>query len=178
LRLMAVVTANFVKRGKIGNAKVKATIRYIQHRPGKDHERLIRPLFGSDGPMQRLEAYQLIDEAPKGTVFFRVVINPDPEKEDRLRDLDMRQVAQMTMQSIEARVRTPVIWAAAVHDDHTDKRHIHALAAVQGRLDKPDLDYLIESTTQACLEQRRERDQVLEKQQGEREQEWEVEWER
>ena len=173
---MAVVTANFVKRGKVGNAKVKATIRYIQHRPGKDHTRLTRTLFGSDGPMQRLEAYQFIDEAPKGTVFFRIVVSPDPEQEDRHRDLDMRQIAQMTMQTIEARVRTPVIWAAVVHDDHTDKRHIHALAAVQGRLDKPDLACLIEATTQACLEQRRERDLVLERQAREREQE-EYEWE-
>jgi hypothetical protein len=172
---MAVVTANFVKRGKIGNEKVKATIRYIQHRPGKDHERLIRTLFNSDGPMQRLEAYQFIDEAPKGTVFFRIVINPDPEKEDRFRDLDMRAIAQTTMLTIEQRVQTPVMWAAAVHDDHTDKRHIHALVAVQGRLERPDLACLIEETTQACLEQRRDRDLQLEKQS--REQEWEeLEW--
>src|SRR5687768_9760637 len=155
---MAVVTANFVKRGTVGNAKVKATIRYIQHRPGKDHERLTRTLFNSDGPMQRLEAYQFIDEAPKGTVFFRIVVSPDPEQEDRHRDLDMRAIAQTTMLTIEQRVQTPVIWAAAVHDDHTDKRHIHALAAIQGRLDKPDLDCLIQATTQACLEQRKERD--------------------
>jgi hypothetical protein len=173
---MAVVTANFVKRGKIGNEKVKATIRYIQHRPGKDHERVIRTLFNSDGPMQRLEAYQFIDEAPKGTVFFRIVINPDPEQEDRLRDLDMRAIAQATMFTIEQRVKTPVMWAAAVHDDHTDKRHIHALAAVQGRLERPDLACLIEETTQACLEQRRERDQYLEKHAREREQEA-YEWE-
>jgi hypothetical protein len=172
---MSVVTANFVKRGKIGNEKVKATIRYIQHRPGKDHERLTRTLFGSDGPMQRFEVYQFIDEAPKGTVFFRFVINPDPVKEDRFRDIDMRAIAQTTMLTIETRVQTPVMWAAAVHDDHTDKRHIHALAAIQGRLERPDLDCLIEETTQACLEQRGERDQYLEKQ--EREQEWEVfEW--
>jgi hypothetical protein len=173
---MAVVTANFVKRGKLGNAKIKATIRYIQHRPGKDHERLTRTLFGSDGPMQRVEAYQFIDEAPKGTVFFRIVINPDPEMEDRHRDLDMRAIAQITMLTIEKRVQTPVIWAAAVHDDHTDKRHIHALAAVQGRLDKPDIASLIEETTQACLKQRGERDLVLERQAAEREQE-EYEWE-
>jgi hypothetical protein len=172
---MAVVTANFVKRGTVGNEKVKATIRYIQHRPGKDHERITRTLFNSDGPMQRLEAYQFIDEAPKGTVFFRIVINPDPEKEDSPRDLDMRQIAQITMQTIEARVRTPVIWVAALHDDHTDKRHIHALAAVQGRLDKPDLACLIEATTQACLEQRQERDRYLERQSREQEQE-EYEW--
>lgn len=172
---MAVVTANFVKRGKVGNEKVKATIRYMQHRPGKDQERVTRTLFGSDGPMQRVEAYQFIDDAPKGTVFFRIVINPDPEKEDRHRDLDMRAIAQITMLTIEKRVQTPVIWTAAVHDDHTDKRHIHALAAVQGRLDKPDIASLIEETTQACLTQRGERDLVLERQAAEREQE-EYEW--
>jgi len=172
---MAVVTANFVKRGKIGNEKVKATIRYIQHRPGKDHERVIRTLFNSDGPTQRPEAYQFIDEAPKGTLFFRFTINPDPVKEDRYRDLDLRAIAQATMLTIEQRVKTPVMWVAAVHDDHTDKRHIHALAAVQGRLERPDLACLIEETTQACLEQRRERDQDREKQS--REQAWEeYEW--
>jgi hypothetical protein len=173
---MAVVTARFVKRGKVGNAKAKDTIRYIQHRPGQNQERVWRPLFGSDGPMQRLEAYAFIDQAPKGTAFFTIIISPDPEHEDRHRDLDMRAITIATMQTIEERVRTPVVWVAAVHDDHTDKRHIHALAAVQGRLEKPDLQRLREATTQACLEQRRERDRALEIQAWERERE-EGEWE-
>jgi REP element-mobilizing transposase RayT len=63
-----------------------------------------------------------------------------------------------------------------VHDDHTDKNHVHALAAVQGRLDKPDLKRLIEVTTTACLEQRRELDKTRERQARQREQgEWEPE---
>ena len=74
----------------------------------------------------------------------------------------MRAITITTMQTIEERVRTPVIWVAAVHDDHTDKRHIHALAAVQGRLEKPDLLCLRDATTQACLAQRRERDLQME----------------
>jgi hypothetical protein len=155
---MAVVTARFVKRGRVGNAKAKDTIRYIQHRPGKEHERVWRPLFGSDGPMRRLEAYEFIDEAPKGTAFFTIIISPDPVGEDRERDLDMRAITQTTMQTIEERIRTPVNWVAAVHDDHTDIRHIHALASVQGRLEKPDLVRLREAATEVCLEQRRERD--------------------
>ena len=61
-----------------------------------------------------------------------------------------------------------MIWVAAVHDDHTDKNHVHALAALQGRLDKPDLDRIREATTQACLEQRRELDRTLERQARER----------
>jgi hypothetical protein len=66
-------------------------------------------------------------------------------------------------------ITTPVVWVAAVHDDHTDKNHVHALAALQGRLDKPDLQRLIAATTHACLEQRRERDRALERQARSRE---------
>jgi hypothetical protein len=173
---MAVVTARFVKRGRVGNAKAKHTIRYIQHRPGQNQERVWRPLFGSDGPMQRLEAYQFIDEAPKGTAFFTIIISPDPVGEDKERDLDMRAITQTTMQTIEERVRTPVIWVAALHDDHTDKRHIHALAAVKGRLEKPDLARLREAATQACREQRWERDRMLEQPTRQQERgEWEPE---
>jgi hypothetical protein len=171
---MAVVKTNYDRRGKVGNAKAKDNVRYIQHRPDKDKERVMRPLFTSDGPMTRLEAYQFIDEAPKGTKFFTIIISPDPEKEDTHKDLDMRALTITTMQTIEEiitsqGITTPVIWVAAVHDDHTDKNHVHALAAIQGRLDKPDLQRLIAATTHACLEQRRERDRALERQARSRE---------
>jgi hypothetical protein len=160
----------------VGNAKAKDNVRYIQHRPGKDKEAVMRPLFTSDGPMTRLEAYQFIDEAPKGTKFFTIIINPDPEKENTHKDLDMRALTITTMQTIEEIVKTPVIWVAAVHDDHTDKNHVHALASVQGGLDKPDLDRIREATTKACIEQRRELDRTLERQARQREQgEWEPE---
>ena len=173
---MAVVKTYYKRRGKVGNAWAKENVRYIQHRPGKDKERVMRPLFTNDGPMTRLEAYQFIDEAPKGTHFYTVIINPDPEREDTYKDLDMRQIAITTMQTISAIVDTPVIWVAAVHDDHTDKNHVHALAALPRRLEKPDLDRIREETTTACLEQRRELDRARERQAREQEQEsWELE---
>ena len=128
----------------------------------------MRPLFTSDGPMTRLEAYQFIDEAPKGTHFYTVIINPDPEKENTHKDLDMRQIAITTMQTIAEIVDTPVIWVAAIHDDHTDNNHVHALAAVNRRLDTPELNQIREVTTQACLEQRQELDRSLSRQERER----------
>src|SRR5215217_4839425 len=163
---MAVVKTHFKRRGKVGNAKAKDNVRYIQHRPDKDKEHVMRPLFTNDGPMTRLEAYQFIDEAPKGTKFFTVIINPDPKTEDTHKDLDMRAIAITTMRTIAQIIQkqgmtTPVIWVAALHDDHTDKNHVHALAALQGRLDKPDVQRLIAATTHACLEQRRELDRAL-----------------
>jgi hypothetical protein len=180
---MAVVKAHFDRRGKVGNAKAKDNIRYIQHRPGKDKEHVMRPLFTNDGPMTRLEAYQFIDEAPKGTKFFTVIINPDPATEDTHKDLDMRAIAVTTMRTIaeiihKQGVTTPIIWVAAIHDDHTDKNHVHALAALQGRLDEPDLDHIRAATTAACLEQRRELDRARERQGRERESERGLERER
>jgi hypothetical protein len=178
---MAVVTARFVKRGKVGNAKAKDTVRYIQHRTGRDNERVWRPLFTSDGPMIRPEAYQFIDEAPKGTKFFTIIISPDPEREDTNKDLDMREITKSTMQIVEEiitaqGITTPVNWVAAVHDDHTDKNHVHVLASVQGRLDKPDLERIREATTKVCREQRRELDRALVAKAREREQAaWEPE---
>jgi hypothetical protein len=80
------------------------------------------------------------------------------------------------MQSIEAIVQTPVAWVAAIHDDHTDKNHVHALAAVSRRLDTPELNRIREVTTQACLEQRKELDRSLSRQAREKEgEEWEPE---
>jgi hypothetical protein len=173
---MAVVKAHFDRRGKVGNAKAKDNIRYLQHRPGKDKERTMRPLFTSDGPMTRLEAFQFIDEAPTGTHFYTMIVNPDPEKEDTHKDLDMRAITTTTMQTLEEIVDTPVIWVAAVHDDHTDKKHVHALAAVNRRLNTPELNHIREATTQACLEQRRELDRSREIQARARGQgEWELE---
>jgi hypothetical protein len=173
---MAFVGTSFVKRGKVGNAKAKDTVRYIQHRTGKDDERVMRPLFTNDSPMTRLEAYQFIDEASKGTKFFTIIISPDPATEDTYHDLDMRAITITTMQTVEEIIQaqgitSPVVWVAAVHDDHTDKNHVHALASLQGRLDKPDVRRLIDVTTTACLEQRRELDRTRERQARERESE-------
>ncbi len=50
---MAVVKANYVKRGDGDRSRAKASIRYIQHRRGKDGHTITRQLFGSDGPMDR-----------------------------------------------------------------------------------------------------------------------------
>jgi hypothetical protein len=169
---MAVVTAGFIPRNRgmaAAKAGAKENVKYIQFRPGKDKEGITRTLFGSDGRMERLEAYQFIDEAPKGTVFFTIIISPDPKTEDHHRDLDMRAIADATMQTLEEHVKKDVQWVAAVHQEHTDIRHIHTLAAVQGRLNKPDLLKLIESATEACREQRRELDRELEKHAKERE---------
>lgn len=111
---MAIVKANYVKRGKIEKERAKATIRYIQHRPGREGEKTIRTLFGSDGVMERKEAYRMIDEALKATTFFRFVISPDPTQEDKQGDLALRDVTQRTMQLLDEHLRTRCVgWCRA-----------------------------------------------------------------
>ena len=159
---MAVVKANYVKKGQGERARAKATIRYIEHRPGKDNEKKSRNLFGIDGFMGRWQAYRMVDEAEKGRYFYRFIINPDPVNEDKERDLPLREIIEYTMQTLEERTKKPVQWVAAVHDDHTDKRHIHALAIVKGRLKKDDLQALIDAATEEAQLQRHGRDLMRE----------------
>jgi hypothetical protein len=156
---MAVVKANYVKRGKGERVTAKANIRYIQERPGRDKEKLTRPLFDSAGYVGRHEAYQFIDdEAKKGSFFYRFKLSPDPTKEDTKRDLHMQKLTRSMMQSLEKRLKTAIPWAGALHDDHTDKRHVHILAAISRRLQRFELEALIREATTICREQRRDLD--------------------
>ena len=134
---MAVVKAKFVKRGAQEKERAKAALRYIQHRPGKDGEKIIRTLFGRDGAMERSDAYRMIDDKGSSDILFKFIISPDPDKEDQSQDLNMREITGMVMFKIEQILDKTVLWTAAIHADHTDKRHVHALAAFRDGFTPP-----------------------------------------
>ena len=168
---MAIVKATYTK----SSAGAKASIRYIAHRPGKDGATITRNLFGLDGLMGRWQAYQMIDEADKGSVFFRFVISPDPKQEDTGKDLFLREITEKTMLSLEEHLHKHVSWVAAEHDDHAPHRHVHVVAVVAGRLQVQDLQAMRTQATETALEQRRHRDLAREHQERVREGE---QWER
>jgi hypothetical protein len=60
---MAIFKANEVKRGSDAPKRVKASVRYMQHRAGKEGEKISRALFNGYGPLDRQAAYSIIDEA-------------------------------------------------------------------------------------------------------------------
>src|SRR5918999_2768736 len=128
---MAIVRATSYTRKA---AAAKATIRYNQHRAGKDGQKISRELFGYDGVLDRQDAYEMLDVAEKGTVFFRFVISPDQETEDTAKDLELRELTRQTMLALQEHVAKRVPFAAAIHDDHTDNRHVHLVACVTSRL--------------------------------------------
>jgi hypothetical protein len=115
--------------------------------------------------MERLQAYEMIDEAGKGTVFFRIIINPDPATEDTHKDLSLPEITGKTMQTLQERVGSDVPYIAATHADHTPLHHVHILALVKGRLGKEDFQALRQTATHAALQQRKERDLAQEQQQ-------------
>jgi hypothetical protein len=157
---MAVITAKFTR----SRGTVKAGVRYIQHRSGRVGQKVRRELFGIDGVMERQQAYQLIDDAAKGTAFFHIVISPDPEKEDTAQDLHLAEITQQTMLTLEAQLKKEVPYVAAEHDDHAAHRHVHLFALVRGRVTATELDALRETATQTALSQRQERDLQREQQ--------------
>ncbi len=170
---MAIVKATYTKQ----SVGAKASIRYIEHRPGKDGEKITRTLFGWDGVMGRHQAYRMIDAAEKGSIFFRFVLSPDPNKEDSAKDLHLREITEHTMTTLEERLHKQVSWVAAEHNDHAPHRHVHIVAIVPGRLQVQDFQLLRETATEQALFQRRERDLLQEHK--EREREWEeAQWER
>jgi hypothetical protein len=175
---MAIMKATYVTKDKKEREGAKDAIRYIEHRPGKDNEKKARNLFGSDGFMGRWQSFRFVDEAPKGRYFYRIVVSPDPEKEDSQRDLPLRELIKATMQTLQERRDAPIDWVAAIHDDHTDKRHIHALAVVKGRLNKEELKILTDAATEEAQLQREARDLMRDVEAYQREREeaaWELE---
>jgi hypothetical protein len=158
---MAVVKNTYIRRGKAGNPRAKDAVRYMQHRPERAGERVTRPLFGPDGRWERVHGYQMVDDAPPGTHFYRMSINPDPATEDQRRDLDLREVTARTILMLEEIVDKPILYVAAVHEAHADnRRHVYLLASVPRRLNTPELKQLTAAATAACLEQRQEREPV------------------
>ena len=87
---MAIVKVSYTKQ----KAGAKAAIRYIAHRPGKDGTKIRRALFGNDGVMGKQLAYRMIDAADNGTYFYRLVISPDPAKEDTHKDIHLWDVTE------------------------------------------------------------------------------------
>jgi hypothetical protein len=159
---MAVVRANYVKRGREAKGGAKAHVRYILHRPRMDGGRQARALFGFDGALSKEQAYGMIDGAKRGTYFYRLKLSPDPRREDRFRDLALQDLTIDTMLRLEKCLGKRVAFAAAIHDDHSPYRHVHALVLVEGRrLTRQDFLALRQEATQRARWQRRARDQAL-----------------
>ncbi len=134
---MAIVKLKYIR----GRDAIKAHLRYIVHRPGKEREKSTRELFHHNYlSVTKQNAYDLINTAPKGTVFYKMTINFHPQKEDTHKDLDLQHIASLTVREMQLHLGRRVPFIATIHDGHekTQLRHIHAICLVQGRVSKED----------------------------------------
>jgi hypothetical protein len=89
------------------------------------------------------------------------VISPDPRREDRYKDLDLRSLTIATMLKLEERLGHSIQFVAAIHDDHAPHRHVHALVIHNGRrLTREDFASLRDHARNRSLTQRRYKDRV------------------
>jgi hypothetical protein len=116
----------------------KASIRYISHRPNMDKEQVSRPLFDFEDILEKLEIYKLIDQAPKGSVFYRIAFSPDPAKEDTYKDLNLRWLTQVSMYYLRNKLGKDIQFVASEHTDQSPVRHVNALVIVPGLLTKKE----------------------------------------
>jgi len=132
------------------------------HRRDREGNKVTRDLFGFDGYLSKDTAYRMIHEAPKkGRYYYRMVISPDPRREDRYKDLDLRTLTRSTMLRLEERYGKAIQFVAAIHDDHAPHRHVHALVILNGRrLTRDDFAALRDHARNRALTQRRYMDRV------------------
>jgi hypothetical protein len=152
-----IVKANYCKRDKDDRNRAKGTIRYIIYRRDREGEKVTRDLFGFDGFLSKDTAYRMIDEAPeKRRYYYRMIISPDPRREDSYRDLDLQNLTIENMLKLEERVGTPIQFVAAIHDDHSPHRHVHTVVIHNGRrLTREDFAALRGYGKHRALQQRR-----------------------
>jgi len=117
-----------------------------------------RTLFTAEGKIARSEAYTMIDQATRTSYFYRFVFSPDPQGEDSDKHLLLRELAHKAVAALEDRLQRPVQWVAAIHDDHTDHRHVHVIAIVPERLQVRDFQHMRIAATAEALTQRRHLD--------------------
>jgi hypothetical protein len=116
-----------------------------------------RELFGFDGNLSKQTAYQMIHSAPeKRRYYYRIIISPDPRREDRYKDLDLRTLTISTMLKLEERYGKSIQFIAAIHADHSPHRHVHTLVILNGRrLTRADFASLRAHARNRSLTQRR-----------------------
>src|SRR3954466_11058115 len=141
----------------------KATLGYIAHRVGKEKEKMDRTLFGHGGALTEEQVERMIDEAPDNTYFFRLILSPDPNGENKERNLDLWKLTKDIVEFLEQRLnRENLPFIGAEHNDHTDIPHVHALILIPRRgkemlFDKATINAVRELATKRALGQKQDR---------------------
>jgi hypothetical protein len=127
---------NYIPRGKTMRKQAKTYLSYIGERPGKDKADIVRTLFGKGRTYTREQVEKMIEDAPDNTLFWRLKLNPDPVLENPEKILNLEELTRDAVSWLERRLGKDgnprnIPFIAAIHDDHTQLAHVHALLFIE-----------------------------------------------
>jgi hypothetical protein len=126
---------NYIPRGPKAKASARHFLGYIGERPGKDEEKANRLLFGNIGTYTKEQAEELLQTASQNTYFWRLILSPDPNTEDKDKTLDLWDLTREAVSFLEKKLERnglprDIPFIGAEHE-HTDIRHIHAVLLIK-----------------------------------------------
>ena len=148
----SVVKANYVRVAGGGMRRIRASVRYLSRRPDREGERGERTGFDKEGSgLERPAIQERLDRAERegATHLYRFILSPDAEADT---PHDLRRYTRETMQALEVAHRGRLAWVAVEHakeGGHSDRAHVHVVAATHRKLDRDELSLLREAGTQA-----------------------------
>src|SRR5689334_9134071 len=95
---------NYIHRSKTMRAQAKKHLGYIGERPGKDKADIIRSLFGKGGKFTKEQVAQMIEKAPDNTLFWRLILNPNPVLENPEKILNLEELTREAVSWLEQRL--------------------------------------------------------------------------
>jgi predicted RNA-binding Zn-ribbon protein involved in translation (DUF1610 family) len=163
---------NYIHR-RAGTLKAaKAYLGYIGTRPNREKQKMERLLFGHGGTFTPEQVGEMLASAPKNTYFWRLIISPDPNRENPEKDLDLWDLTREAVSWLEHRLgtdgkRREIPFIAAEHSDHSNTPHVQGILLIKryGRemLITPEiLDEFRTAVTAQALAQRSLREQGAE----------------
>ena len=128
---MPYLDLSYIHRGKTAKQEARETLGYNHNRPGSDNEEEERILFGEDGvPLTEEEAEELIKNASKNTLFWKMILSPDPNSENKEKLLDLQQLTGDLVNYLKKELKRPVPYIGVVHNN-TDIPHVHAILLIE-----------------------------------------------
>src|SRR5689334_6835415 len=111
---MAIDKFNYVKPGKFSKLIALGSLDYFL----RDKEETPRVPFGHDGKFTREQAEEIINNAPKDTYFFRLILSPDIKTENFGKKLDLWELTKDVVEFLEVRLNRPnITFIAAQHNN-------------------------------------------------------------
>jgi hypothetical protein len=160
-RTDTIVKARYSRGGKAALKLAKGHLRYAVHRTNEQGQRQYREVWDRDGRIDKLTAYERLDQIKPADYVYRFTLSPHPERQDAGHKLDLRQWTREMLAQLERQSGQRVEWFAVTHE-HPDHRHVHAVVRSDRRLDVGHFRAMCETgdtnarTQQRQLEQQRQ----------------------